>query len=88
MPVESKGAATDVGRATGTEELPCSTEGGSLRAWHEPDYARVSSPDLVIARGEIPGPLALWRYARLPENVRSEHREKDRSRLVRLTDRE
>ena len=29
-----------------TEGTRCSMEGGSLRAWHEPDDARVSSPDL------------------------------------------
>jgi hypothetical protein len=36
------------------EEPNISTEGGSFVRWHEPDDARVSCPDLQVARGGSP----------------------------------
>ena len=56
MPVERRGQVTDVGsEPTGNRRSSNSRrEAAAFVRWHEPDDARVSSPDLRAARGEIP----------------------------------
>src|SRR6266850_2735016 len=56
MPVERRGQVTDVGsEPTGNRRSSNSRrEAAAFVRWHEPDDARVSSPDLSAARGETP----------------------------------
>jgi hypothetical protein len=56
MLVERRGQVTDVGsEPTGNRRSSNSRrKAAAFVRWHEPDDARVSSPDLSEARGEIP----------------------------------
>jgi hypothetical protein len=53
MPVERRGQVTDVGsEPTGNRRSSNSRrEAAAFVRWHEPDDARVSSPDLVYFQG-------------------------------------
>src|SRR5580700_7517325 len=62
MPVERRGQVTDVGsEPTGNRRSSNSRrEAAAFVRWHEPDDARVSSPDLWAARGETPRADSAW----------------------------
>jgi hypothetical protein len=63
MLVERRGQVTDVGsEPTGNRRSSNSRrKAAAFVRWHEPDDARVSSPDLCEARGEIPRPTRPFR---------------------------
>jgi hypothetical protein len=58
MELERRGwvTAVDLGQPVRRDELLVQRKAAAFAGWHEPDDARVSSPDLSEARGEIPGP--------------------------------
>src|ERR1700736_6115212 len=56
MPVERRERVTNVGsgQPATREEPDMQRKAAAFARWHEPDDARVSSPDLLEARGGIP----------------------------------
>src|SRR6266568_3903073 len=85
MPVERRGQVTDVGsEPTGNRRSSNSRrKAAAFVRWHEPDDARVSSPDLWEARGESPGLLGKTEKSSLRANVLRSSPNSRRRRAVR-----
>src|SRR6266550_4511750 len=72
MPVERRGQAIAIGSGQPMsdnrhwEEPEVQWKAAAFARWHEPDDARVSSPDLREARGEIPRAYSAERATLLP----------------------